>query len=57
MRHTGEVGSDYETDGQYSESKMNVNGELIGIDANRDMSVHPTGLRKILNWIDKRYPN
>jgi len=56
VRYTGEVGRDYKSDGRYVESATNINGEVIGPSAESSwLNVYPLGLRKLLNWIDKRY--
>jgi beta-glucosidase len=56
VRYTGLVGRDYSDDGRFVTSATNKTGDLIGPTAQSDwLNVYPIGLRKILNWIDKRY--
>jgi beta-glucosidase len=56
VHYSGEVGKDYGNDGRFWESSTDINGNLIGPYADSTwLNVYPLGLRKLLNWIDKRY--
>jgi len=58
VRHTGVVGTDYSNDYRLEESITDVNGHQIGPKAgNGWLYVYPQGMRKIVNWISKRYGN
>jgi len=58
VRHTGVVGTDYSNDYRLVESVTDVNGHQIGPKAgNAWLYVYPQGMRKIVNWISKRYGN
>mmetsp|Transcript_21894 Transcript_21894/g.21075 ORF Transcript_21894/g.21075 Transcript_21894/m.21075 type:complete len:181 (+) Transcript_21894:1-543(+) len=56
IHHSGEIGKDFSSDGRYWADSYNNNGEIIGPLADSVwLNVYPQGIRKLLNWIDKRY--
>jgi len=56
IHYSGEVGRDHDSDGRYWASAYNIYGEIIGPVAGVFwLNVYPQGIRKLLNWIDKRY--
>jgi beta-glucosidase len=58
VQHTGEIGTDYSNDYRLRESITDVNGHQIGpLAGNGWLYVYPQGMRKIVNWIAKRYGN
>jgi len=58
IQHTGIPGSDYSDDHRLRESITDVNGKQIGpLGGNSWLYVYPQGIRKLVNWIAKRYNN
>lgn len=56
VHHSGDIGRDYGDDGRFWTSSTDKNGNLIGPYAECTwLNVYPLGMRKLLNWIDKRY--
>ena len=54
--HTGQPGRDYGDDARSWLSETNKYGHQIGPRAESSwLTVYPEGLRKLLNWLDKRY--
>ncbi len=49
-------GGTYWSDSSTSGSKISIDGKLIGPQAESTwLNVYPSGMRGVLNWIDKRY--
>ena len=54
IQYSDEIGNDWSTDGRFKKGPTNINGDIIGPDVGI-ANYYPLGLRKLINWVDKRY--